>query len=285
MGTALALAVSRCGYIIEAVVANRKSNARRAARLVHAKALALSSAELEQLPASDILFITTPDDLISETATRIASFMSNTNSRRVALHTSGALSSAELSGMRDAGFSTGSLHPLVSVSDAVAGADSLRRAFFCIEGAREAVSAARKIVRALGARSFSINTKRKALYHAAAVTASGHMVALFDIATEMLAHCGLDEREAHAILLPLVESTLNSLRRRKAALALTGTFARADASTVRRHLSAISKEKLGDALAAYTLLGARSLQLAGQSGASADALEAIAGLLLEPVDE
>lgn len=279
MGTALGLALSHCGYHIEAMVALRKSHARRAAQLIQTAPLALSAAELDKLPASDILFITTPDDSVHETASRIAAEIKETGRGGTALHMSGALSSEELHSLRNAGFSIGSMHPLVSVTQARAGEESLRRAFFCIEGERVAVSAARRIVRDLGARSFHINTKEKALYHAAAVTASGHMVALFDVATEMLARCGLKEREARAVLMPLVRSTLDNLSEHEPAEALTGTFARADVATVRRHLEAISKEALPDALAAYRLLGKRSLLLAKKRGANAEALEAILKLL------
>ena len=279
LGTALALALSGCGYQVEAVVSRVQAHARRAARLIDANTLALTTKQLHRLPPSSLLFITTPDDAISETAARISEEIKGRVRGRVALHTSGALSSEELRGLREAGFSTGSMHPLVAVSEARAGALSLSRAFFCIEGERRAVNVARRIVKDLGARSFSVSTEAKALYHAAAVTASGHMVALFDIATEMLARCGLGEREARAILMPLVESTLVNLREREPASALTGTFARADVETVRRHLDAIRRERMKEALAAYTLLGQRSLKLAKQRGADADSLEAILKLL------
>jgi predicted short-subunit dehydrogenase-like oxidoreductase (DUF2520 family) len=283
LGTALGLALSGCGYQVEAVVARSLSHARRAAQLIGTHPLALSTAELYKLPPSDLLFITTPDDMIYETARRIADRISERAQGRMALHTSGALSSEELQSLRDAGFSTGSMHPLVAVSDARAGAESLRRAFFCIEGERSAASAATRIVRDLGAHSFSITTEGKALYHAAAVTASGHMVALFDIASEMLSRCGLKERDARSILLPLVESTLDNLKD-EPARALTGTFARADVETVRRHLKAIGLEGMSDARAAYTLLGKRSLGLAKKRGADAESLKAILKLLNDAVE-
>jgi predicted short-subunit dehydrogenase-like oxidoreductase (DUF2520 family) len=173
------------------------------------------------------------------------------------------------------------MHPLISVSDPVSGAESLRRAFFCIEGETAAQTVARSLVGALGAESFSINTKDKALYHAAAVMASGHMTALFDIAMEMLTHSGLTARRARAVLIPLLRSTVENLSTSDPAHALTGTFARADTSTVRRHLAALSSSALRDALAAYTLLGLRSLLLAGRAGANSEALKEIAMILTE----
>jgi predicted short-subunit dehydrogenase-like oxidoreductase (DUF2520 family) len=223
--------------------------------------------------------MTPPDHLIKQAAAGIAAAGQEGSPRRTALHTSGALASDELSILRAVGFHIGSLHPLVAVSEARAGAESLRHAFFCIEGERAAVSAARKVVHDLGARAFSIKTKEKALYHAAAVIASGHMVALFDLAAEMLQRSGLKKSDARSILIPLVESTLDNLGRREPAHALTGTFARADAATVRRHLAALRKADVRDSLAVYTLLGRRSLELAGKAGASQGALAAILKLL------
>lgn len=281
MGTALGLALSRCGYEVEAIVARKSSSARSSARLFDKPPRALSSKELDTLPHSDIIFITTPDDRIRETAERIAASLARASSGRTALHTSGALSSEELTSLRGAGFSTGSMHPLLAVSDARTGAENLPQAFFCIEGERHALRAARAMVRRLGARSFSIKTARKALYHAAAVTASGHLVALFDLASEMLSRCGLDEGEARSILMPLVRSTLHNLSEHEPARALTGTFARADVETVRRHLRAIREFKLADALTAYTLLGQRSLRLAKERGADEKLLEEIAAALSE----
>jgi predicted short-subunit dehydrogenase-like oxidoreductase (DUF2520 family) len=290
MGTAFALALATRGYKIEAVVARRKAHARACAKLLGTQPLILLSAQLDQLPPSDILFITTPDDAIESVASQVAAMMKSRvakmrgekgGRKRTALHASGALSSDILHSLRSSGFHTGSMHPLISVSDPVHGAESLRQAFFCIEGESAAQSVARTLVRALGAESFSINTKDKALYHAAAVMASGHMTALFDIATEMLTHCGLTANGARSVLLPLLRSTVENLYTSDPARALTGTFARADTATVRRHLDALSSSAMHDALATYTLLGLRSLQLAKRAGASSDALKEIALMLEE----
>ncbi len=285
LGTALALGLEKSGYKIEAVVARGAASARRAARLIHTKPLALAASELEQLPTSDILFITTPDDLIGAVAARISVLQTETARGRVALHASGALSSSELKSLRESGWATGSMHPLVSISDARTGALSLSRAFFCIEGDARAMKRARLLVRSLGARSFSIKTEDKALYHAAAVMASGHMVALFDVAAEMLGRCGLTGKQSRAILMPLVESTLANLTKQEPARALTGTFARADIATVQRHLAAIQQEEMSEALAAYTLLGRRSLELARERGIESKVLKAIRNALDETMKD
>jgi predicted short-subunit dehydrogenase-like oxidoreductase (DUF2520 family) len=116
------------------------------------------------------------------------------------------------------------------------------------------------IVRDLGGKSFSIRSEDKPLYHAAAVMSSGNVVALFDVALEMLVQCGLTRKTARSILQPLIASTVRSLETKDPAQALTGTFSRGDLETVKRHLAALNKNK--DALELYRLLGKRSLKLA-----------------------
>ncbi len=298
VGTALARALGECGYDVRALVARRLAAARRAAKLAGAKnALALSVKQLEGLPATDLLLITTPDDAIAETARLLSSTAPLSNSTttpagsrkskrrtRVALHASGALSSEVLAPLRESGFAVGSLHPLVSVSDAAAGAAALRGAFFCLEGDAAAVRAARRVVCGLGGQSFSINARDKALYHAAAVMTSGHTVALFDTTTRLLVRCGLSEKRARAALLPLLRSTLENLSTRTPARALTGTFSRADVATVKKHLAALSATGDDEAVAIYALLGRHSLRLAEETGADEAAVRKIM-LVLEQADE
>jgi len=173
------------------------------------------------------------------------------------------------------------MHPLVSVSDSVAGADALHGAFYCIEGDSVALRFAKSIVRDLNGTSFTIKPESKALYHAAAVMASPHLVALFDLASEMLIVCGLKGKRARQILLPLVESTLKNLKTREPAKALTGTFARGDLATVNRHLKALRLERLGEAYEVYRQLGKHSLALAERNGLDPELARQI-DKLLEP---
>ncbi len=286
LGSALALALQACGYSIEAIAARRLSHAQRAARILDPPPThVLSAARLEQFPLTDLTFITTPDDSISHIAAQLAARVAPIASGQTALHMSGALSSAVLRPLADVGYSIASLHPLISVSDSVRGAKSLRQAFYCVEGERQAVANARRIVRDFGAQSFTIGAEHKTLYHAAAVMASGHLVALFDAASGMLAQCGLSQARARTVLLPLVQSTIDNLSTHEPAHALTGSFARADVETIRRHLNALSaaaqSDELRNALEIYILLGARSLQLAQRNGASRAALKEISNALEE----
>lgn len=289
LGTALALALSARGYRVTGFVANSKSSSRRAARLIvraaphHSAPLALAAAELDRLPASRIYLFTTPDDRLAVAARALAAVTSDGGRdlrNTIALHTSGALASGVLQPLAELGYACGSLHPLVAVtSDAQNGADALRGSFYCVEGSAPAVRAARRIVRSLAGRAFAVRAADKALYHAAAVIASGHAVALFDLACELLRDCGLDARQSRAVLLPLVASTTRNLTARPPAQALTGTFARADVATLELHLAALRQAAAPGANEVYRLLGRRAARLAASDGADAEALARILRLL------
>jgi predicted short-subunit dehydrogenase-like oxidoreductase (DUF2520 family) len=289
LGQALAMALRSAAYPILALVARRAPEAKRVVLLARKgnSALALGADNLEQLPATDLIIIATPDDVIEETARRLAAIEIGRTEitrarRRTVLHTSGALSSTVLSPLKQLGFYTGSLHPLVSVSDGRAGAKALRGAFYCLEGEPAAMRVARLIVRDLEGTGFSIPSEKKALYHAAAVMASPHVTALFDLATEMLSACGLSRKGAREALLPLLESTVNNLKVADPAKALTGTFARGDIATVKKHLAALSelsREGNDEASEIYRRLGLHSLKLAEKNKLDPQLLEQIRKLL------
>ena len=257
LGTALAVALERQEYWIESLVARRAQKARNAARLLDGKPQVLAAKQLSSLHPADVFLITVPDDQIAD----IAAQLSGLEFEATALHTSGALSADVLAPLRKQGWHTGSIHPLISVSDSDT---ALEGAFWSVEGDAAALRTGKAIVRDLGGQSFSIRSEDKPLYHAAAVMVSGNVVALFDVALEMLMQCGLDRKTAAAILLPLIASTVRSLQTKDTAHALTGTFSRGDVETVRRHLAALKKSELADALELYRLLGQRSLKVTGK---------------------
>ena len=291
MGTALGVALRRAGYRLEIVVTRTPANARRAAKLIGGGAEALAERQLINAPAetvrrlmdSDILLISTPDDTLEAVATRLARKIRParahiSKSQRLALHTSGAVSSEVLAPLGALGFSVGSLHPLVSVTDA-ANADCFRGAHFCVEGDRPAVRVARSLVKDLRGHSFTISADAKPLYHAAATVSSGHVTALFDLAIEMLEECGLTKRRAQQILSPLLASAAANLAAKSPTEALTGPFARGDVATVEKHLAAMKTRKMKEASRLYSALGLHAARLAETAKRNSRPLKDIKKLL------
>ena len=259
VGGALALALPSKKYTVKELLGRIK----RRFDVAGSERDVLPLADISLL-GSDLIIIATPDSAIVETA---AALVGKIRPGTIVLHTSGALSSSVLSAVSDVGCRVGSMHPLISISTAELGPERMNGAYFCVEGDIEAITLAESIARDLGGVPFQIDTAKKPLYHAAAVMASGHIVAQFDVATEMMTLAGPDAEFARKMLLPLTESTVKNLRLRDNAHALTGTFARADVGTFEEHVKAIGAEASAELMQLYLALGERSLDLALLQGA------------------
>jgi predicted short-subunit dehydrogenase-like oxidoreductase (DUF2520 family) len=230
----------------------------------------IESSERFNSGTADILLVATQDPNIHAAAEWAANTFSGV---KYAFHTSGAHPSSLIEPLKNAGASIGSIHPLVSVSDPARAREPFNGSYFCIEGDDHAVEIAREIVESIRGIPFNIESGFKTLYHAAAVTACGHVVALLDAAFEMLQTCGLERDEARKILMPLVTSTIGNLSRQDAGHAMTGTFARADVETFSKHVAVINEHCSEEIMEIYLLLGERALELASKQGASPERIE------------
>ncbi|MEZ5344607.1 MAG: Rossmann-like and DUF2520 domain-containing protein [Pyrinomonadaceae bacterium] len=278
VGGALAIALDKCGYSVD------KLFVRSGKQLEHLTGkLSKDPQVLDQehfdLIAEDIVFITTQDSEIGRVTARLVQFLKN--KPKLVFHTSGSRSSDILKPLSELEINTGSIHPLTSISDPVSGSKQFKSSFFCIEGDEVAREFALTFARDLGGKPFSIESQYKTLYHASAVMASGHFVALIHLATSLLSECGLEKDKAFEILLPLIESTLANLHSQSFSEALTGTFARADLETMIRHIDSLKKNADTDALDLYLQLGTRSLMLSESAGADTESIKQMREIISE----
>jgi predicted short-subunit dehydrogenase-like oxidoreductase (DUF2520 family) len=271
VGGALALALDKCGYKVQNLVSRSNQNADRISALLSNKPnISNNAADIK----TDIVFIAAQDTEIEKIAGNLSE---NLTTNPFVFHTSGSLSSEILDVLRAKNCKAASFHPLISISNSILGAERFADAYFCLEGDMEAVTVGKNIVADLRGNAFSIKTKYKPLYHASAVVACGHFVALFSTAVEMLINCGLDPETSQKILLPLVKSAIENLQTQTPAQALTGTFARTDTLTLQRHLESLANN--AELSEIYTLLGKRSLKLAEKQGADSEKINEMLQIL------
>ena len=128
LGGALALALAENGFEIENLFARNRKNAEKIAELTNSKILTDDEFGKSH---SDLILITTQDSEIEMTAENLAEKL---KSKPIVLHTSGSLSSDVLQKLKEIGCAIGSLHPLVSISDAFLGKSRFQNAYFCVEG-------------------------------------------------------------------------------------------------------------------------------------------------------
>jgi len=137
------------------------------------------------------------------------------------------------------------------MADAARGAAALRGAWFAVAGEPIAL----EVVEALDGHAVEVPDDRRAAYHAAAVIASNHLVALLGQVERLAADLDLP-LEA---FLALVRGTVDNVAASGAAAALTGPVARGDWATLRRHLAALAPEER----ASYVALASAAARLAG----------------------
>jgi predicted short-subunit dehydrogenase-like oxidoreductase (DUF2520 family) len=228
------------GYVVEAVIArSRGASMRKAqslAKQVRGRALADASVGLADLRA-DVIWFCVPDAEIARAASSLAGKLEWKG--KIALHSSGALSSDELGFLRRRGASVASVHPMMTF---VRGSrPSLDGVAFALEGDRVAVRVARRVVEDLGGHSYTIRKKDKAAYHAWGTFASPLFTALLATAEQVAALAGVHRREAKRRMLPILQQTLANYAALDAAGAFSGPIVRGDVETVKRHLRALRK--------------------------------------------
>ncbi len=190
----------------------------------------------------DLLVIATPDYAVPQVAAAL-----NPTDAVVVAHLSGALGLAPLAGHPRAAV----LHPLIALPDAERGAERLIGAWFGLSTDGDPL--VENIVEELHGRIVRVAEGDWGRYHAAAVVASNHLVALLgqvqriaaSIDTPLEAYLDL----ARGALLDVVDLGPQA--------ALTGPVRRGDLATVQRHLDALPESER----AAYQVLAAEAARL------------------------
>lgn len=273
VGTALALALSRCGHDVVAVASRTRASAEALARRLPGCAVESKQGVADR---ADLVFLTTPDDAIGAVCAEIRWRPGG----RV-VHCSGAASTAVLEPARAAGALVGGFHPLQTFASADAALASLPGTTFVVEAEEPLAAELAGLAAELGGRSMRLRAEDKVLYHAAAAIASNYLVVLVSLASELWAELGTGQAEAVGALMPLLKGTLGNLERVGLPGALTGPIARGDVGTVRRHLDALA-ERSPSVLPAYTLLGREAIRIALAKGTlDGDRAEELAALLAD----
>lgn len=270
-GTALCLALRGAGYEIDAVVRShgassdktRSDKSLKRARKLAARVGARGLTDLSRVRA-ELIWFCVPDAAIAEVAECLAAKVAWKG--RVALHSSGALSSDELTVLRRRGASVASVHPMMTFvrGASLSGSKSSRPqpalagVPFALEGDRAAVRVARRVVRDLGGRSYAILRKDKVAYHAWGTFASPLLTALLATTERVAELAGVSRKEAKQRMLPILQKTLANYAALGAAGAFSGPIIRGDVDTVKGHLRAL--RGAGIARAVYSALARGALE-------------------------
>ncbi len=261
VGSALALALTRAEWPVQAVASRDATRRERLAGLAGgARAFAEAQALIEEV---ELVIVALPDDALAPFASTVRLY-----SGQAMVHTSGALGAEVLEPAMAAGTQVGAFHPLVAFADTERAVEALHGATVAVEGDDQLVSLLAEMAEALGARAVRLAPGSKAAYHAAAVLSAGGVVALLDAIAELGRVAGLDEAGSLAIYGPLIRGTLDNADGLGIRAALTGPMTRGDIGTLRAHLDALAAHAPG-VVRLYVAMAEREIDLASARGALA----------------
>lgn len=256
-GTTIALAL--VGLDWEAVaVAGRAPDA--ASTVAAAACLATRATLVSDVGrGASLVIVATPDRSIEQASLAAAPSL---EPGALVIHLAGSLGLDAFEALRAArpDVRVGALHPLQSFPSTTAGLDALPGTWAAVAGDPQTAA----IAHLLGLRTFELADADRAGYHAAAVVASNHLVALLG-QVERLAHsCGVPFEAFRA----LARASVDNAFALGPARALTGPISRGDLATVTRHLGALDPGERD----AYRALAREAARLTGRRGTAIDRL-------------
>ena len=157
VGSVLGKILSERGENIVCVVSRSLTSARRAGKFVKCKNVSTSLAAIP--PKTDLVYITTPHQVVEEVAGKLAA-VAHLNFKKIAVcHASGMLTVESLAPLAQKGATVFSFHPLQTfprdfdVKDIVANA---RGIYFGIDGNKKAVAQAERLAKKLSGKTIII---------------------------------------------------------------------------------------------------------------------------------
>ena len=205
--------------------------------------------EVARVTDAALVILCVPDDALALVAATIAP-----NPERVIAHVAGSRNLDVLAPHPR----VGSLHPLMALPSG-SEPERLIGATFCVAG--DDVVA--EVARSLAGRVITLRDDQRTIYHAAAVVASNHLVALMGQVRALAESIGLSLED----FLPLAQQTLSDVARFGPDDALTGPASRGDMATIDAHLAAIPESERST----YVALANAAFELSEQRRAQSPA--------------
>jgi len=258
VGTALATLLSGKGYQVVAVSSRTLNSAENLARQIDSCRVFDNNQGVAD--TADLVFITTPDDIISTVASTV-----QWHTGQSVIHCSGATSTDILESARKAGALVGNIHPLQTLAGVKEAIENIPGSTFAVEAEEPLLSTLKDMATALDGKWIELKADDKVLYHAAAVIACNYMVTLVKLANDLWQTFSVPAEQSTQALLPLMRGTLHNIDTIGLPQCLTGPIARGDTGTIRKHLEAL--QKASPTLAStYKELGRQTIPIAIAKG-------------------
>ena len=257
-GTALAVRFSQKECPVVAVASRTLTSVQKLASLVPNCQICHTAQEVAD--AAELVFITTPDDMITQVCGEV-----QWRAGQNVVHCSGAHSVDILEPAKKLGAAVGSFHPLQTFAYVDQAIENLPGSTFSLEAEEPLLSTLKELTLLLNSNWVELKPGDKVLYHAAAVFACNYLVTLVKLALDLWLDFGISSGEATRALLPLLKGTINNIGSIGLPDCLTGPVARGDSGTIERHLSAL-ETRSPSLLTTYKELGLQTIPIALAKG-------------------
>jgi len=265
LGTALAWSLAQRGLRVVGVASMMPADARRLAAQIPGCAVQAGQHVVDD---SDLVFVTTPDGAIGDTAAQF-----RWRPGVAAVHCSGVTDVAALDHAARQGAMTGGFHPMQTFGDPAAAVRSLPGCTITIEAPEPLNTALVAIAQRLECRINRLPPGMRGRYHAAAGYTSQFINALFAEAATIWQSWGATEEDAVRALLPLARGTLASIESAGLANGMPGPVSRGDVGSIEKHVAALTP--LGpQVMEFYRVVCDRTIPLGMKRGAIDDAAAA-----------
>jgi len=262
VGGSLAVSLSRVGYNIQGVSSRTYASAESLADRI--EGCAAYHNEQEVADNTDIVFITTPDDIISE----IAQLISWIPGQGI-VHCSGASSIDIFESATKKGAIPGAAHPLQAFSSIDEGIENLPGITFGIEGEPAMKLFLQHMAEDLDCTPVLLRPEDKALYHITAVMLGGLLLG-YTAAVSALWDCiGLDRTQGLTSLLSIIKGSINNMAAQGMPNAMAGPYTRGDIGTIRKHVETLNS-RAPDILQAYIEVAKIGLPFSVDKGSITD---------------
>ncbi|MCD6358403.1 MAG: DUF2520 domain-containing protein [Dehalococcoidia bacterium] len=254
----MAVSLGGKGYPIAAVASYSIASAESLADAVGG--CKVSSCAQEVADVADVVFVTTPDDVIASVVEAVKWHLGQS-----VVHCSGAAPLSILEPAKLASAYVGGFHPLQTFASISCAVESISGITFALEAEEPLLSTLKEFATVIGGHWVRLKMEDKVLYHAAAVMVSNYMVTLMKLATDMWEEFGVDNDEASRALVPLLKGTVDNVANIGLPNCLTGPIARGDVGTVKKHLNVL-EGRGSSLLSVYCSLGLETLPIARAKG-------------------
>ena len=224
---------------------------------VFARGLARYVFGLEPFPKdTSAVLIAVPDEGVPEIAIAMAA-QGDAPPGCAAFHLSAVLPTEAMGPLHGRGYALGAFHPLGASSRPSEGSTRIRGEYVAVTGSPAAVSVARRLTDALGARILEVPAGRRPLVDAATSMAGGYLAPLLGLSVRMMQHAGIAAEDSGPALIAVARNALDRIEEGGVSDAPVNPVVDGDVETVALHLRALDPEDQR----LYALLASEILRL------------------------